>query len=161
MNASPFDPQAFLDAQQTEVNEERALLPTENPADPNGLYLAVIGEIKTSTGIIGKGEKQGQPWVSINVPLRIQVPSEAQAGGIPPELTITDRAFIDLTPSGSIDNGKGKNRAQRSYREATGMNTPGEPFAWRMLTGRTVKVKIVHEPYQDRFLEKAAAILPA
>ena len=31
MNASAFDPNVFLDAQQTEVNEKRPPIPTENP----------------------------------------------------------------------------------------------------------------------------------
>lgn len=162
MNApSAFDPNVFLDAQQTEVNEKRPPLPTENPDDPNGLYTAVIGEIKTDAGTIGKGEKIGQPWVSMVIPLRIQVPGVIQALGLPEELTITDRAFLDLTPQGGIDNAKGKNRQQRAYRDATGTNVPGEAFAWRMLTGRVVKVKIAHELYQESLQEKIAAILPS
>lgn len=161
MNASAFDPNVFLDAQQTEVNEKRPPLPTENPDDTNGLYTAVIGEIKTDAGTIGKGDRTGQPWVSMVIPLRIQVPGVVQALGLPEELTITDRAFLDLTPQGGIDNAKGKNRQQRAYRDATGTNVPGEAFAWRMLTGRVVKVKIAHELYQESLQEKIAAILPS
>ena len=51
--SSAFDPQAFLDAQTSEVNERRIPLPTENPADENGLYTAVVGEIGTASGTIG------------------------------------------------------------------------------------------------------------
>jgi len=162
MNAtSQFDPNVFLDAQQTEVNEKRPPLPTENPEAEDGLYLAVIGEIKTDAGTIGKGERVGQPWISMVIPSRIQVPSSVQGLGLPPELTISDRAFLDLTPQGGIDNGKGKNRQQRVYREATGNNVPGTPFAWRMLTGATVKVKIAHELYNEAIVEKVAQILPS
>ena len=58
MNApSQFDPNVFLDAQQNEVNEKRPALPTENPDDENGLYTAVVGEIKTDAGTIGKGDR--------------------------------------------------------------------------------------------------------
>lgn len=161
MNTSAFDPNVFLDAQQTEVNEKRPPLPTENPDAPDGLYTAVIGEIKSDAGTIGKGERVGQPWVSMVIPLRIQVPSNLQALGLPPELTLTDRAFLDLTPSGGIDNGKGKNRQQRAYRDATGTNNPGEPFAWRMLQGRVIKVKVTHEMYQEALQEKVAGVFPA
>lgn len=157
---SAFDPNVFLDAQQTEVNEKRPPVPTENPDDSNGLYTAVIGEIKADSGTIGKGDRAGQPWISMVVPLRIQVPSAIQALGIPPELTITDRAFLDLTPSGGIDNSKGKNRQQKAYRDACDLNKPGEPFAWRMLQGRVVKVKIAHELYNEQIQEKIAAVLP-
>lgn len=157
---SQFDPQTFLDAQQNEVNEKRPPLPTENPDSPDGLFTAVIGEISTATGTIGKGDKQGQPWLSMIVPLRIQVPAAVQGIGLPPEITLTDRAFLDLTAQGGIDNSKGKNRQQRAYREATGMNRPGEPFAWRMLQGKVVKVKISHELYNEQIQERVAAVLP-
>jgi len=157
---SAFDPNVFLDAQQTEVNEKRPPLPTENPEDENGLYTAVIGEIKTDAGTISKGDRVGQPWVSMLVPLRIQVPAAVQGIGLPPELTFTDRAFLDLTPQGGIDNAPGKNRQQRAYRDACDLNKPGEPFAWRMLTGRVVKVKINHELYQEAIQERIGAVLP-
>ena len=159
--SSAFDPNVFLDAQQDEVNEKRPPIPTENPEDENGLYTAVIGEIKTDTGIIGKGDNAGKPWVSMIVPLKLQLPPAVQGLGLPPEFQLTDRAFLDLTPQGGIDNGKGKNRAQRAYREATGLNVPGESFAWRMLTGKVVKVKITHELYNEAIQEKIAAILPS
>lgn len=155
---SAFDPNVFLDAQTTEVNEKRPPLPAENPAADDGLYLAVIGEIKTASGQIEKGERAGQPWVSMLVPLRIQVPSEVQALGINPELTLTDRVFLDLTPQGALDNSKGKNRQQRTYREACDMNKPGEAFAWRMLQGRTVKVKLSHELYDGNIQERISGV---
>lgn len=159
--SSQFDPSVFLDATTTEVNEKRPPLPTENSDDPNGLYTAVIGEIKADSGTIGKGERTGQPWICMVVPLRLQVPPAIQALGLPPELTLTDRAFLDLTPQGGIDNSKGKNRQQRVYRDACGMNKPGEPFAWRMLQGKVVKVKVAHELYNEAIQERVAAVLPS
>jgi len=158
---SGFDPQKFLDAQQTEVNEKRPLIPAENPDDPEGHYLAVIGEIKTDTGIIGKGDRAGQPWVSMVIPLKLQFPSVVQALGLPAEFQLTDRVFLDLTPQGGMDNSKGKNRGQKNYRDATRMNNPGEPFAWRMLQGRPVKVKLAHEMYEGNIVEKVVLVLPA
>ena len=158
---SAFDPTAFLDAQQTEVNEKRPPLPENNPGDENGLYTAVVGEVKAESGTIGKGDRAGQPWVSMVIPLQIQVPGELQAAGFAPQLTISDRAFLDLTPQGGLDNAPGKNRQQRSYREATGMNKAGEVFAWRMLQGKVVKVKIKHELYNETIQERVAAVLPS
>jgi hypothetical protein len=158
---SAFDPNSFLDAQVTEVNEKRPNIPTENPEDETGCYLAVVGEIKTDAGTIGKGERIGQPWVSMLIPLKIQIPASVQGLGLPSELTITDRAFLDLTPQGGIDNSKGKNRQQKNYRDATGLNTPGEVFAWRMLTGKVVKVKIAHELYDGNIQERIAQVLPS
>ncbi|CAB4149428.1 hypothetical protein UFOVP1320_45 [uncultured Caudovirales phage] len=158
---SAFDPQAFLDAQTNEANEKRPTIPAENPADANGLFTAVIGEIKTDSGTISKGDNAGNPWISMIIPLKLQIPAAIQALGLPAEFQVTDRVFLDLTPQGGLDNSKGKNRGQRTYREATGMNKPGETFAWRMLTGKIVKVKIAHELYNGNIVEKVAQILPA
>lgn len=157
---SVFDPNLFLEAQITEANEKRPPLPTENLDSPDGLYVATIGEVKTDSGTIGKGDRAGQPWVSMVVPLKLQVGAAGQAAGCPAELTITDRVFLDLTPQGALDNSKGKNNAQRRYREATGLNKPGEPFSWRMLQGRPVKVKIVHETYEGNIQERIGQVLP-
>lgn len=158
---SQFDPQTFLDAQQSETNERRPPIPVHNPADANGLYTAVIGEITVANGIIGKGDRMGQPWIQMVVPLRLQLPPEIQALGLPAEFTVTDRPMLDMTPSGGLDNSKGKNNGQRIYREATGLNKPGEVFAWRMLSGRTVKVKLTHELYNGSPVEKVAQVLPS
>jgi len=161
MSTSQFDPSVFLDAQVTEVNEKRPPIPTENPDHENGLYLAVIGEITTSSGTIGKGDNAGKPWVSMVIPLRLQIPPSVQGLGIPPELTLSDRAFLDLTAQGALDNSKGKNRRQKDYREATGTNVAGVPWAWRQLQGKTVRVKVQHELYNDAIQERVGAILPS
>ena len=161
MSTSQFDPSVFLDAQVTEVNEKRPPIPTENPDHENGLYLAVIGEITTSSGTISKGDNAGKPWVSMVIPLRLQIPPSVQGLGIPPELTLSDLAFLDLTAQGALDNSKGKNRRQKDYREATGTNVAGVPWAWRQLQGKTVRVKVQHELYNDVIQERVGAILPS
>lgn len=162
MGTSQFDPNAFLEAQISEVNERRNPLPTENPEDTNGFYTAVIGEVTTASGIIGKGDRQGQPWVSMVIPLKLEIPKQFQDSlGFGPNFTITDRAFLDLTPQGGLDNGPGKNRQQKAYREACDMNKPGDVFAWRMLTGRVVKVKISHEMYEGVVQERVSGVFKA
>lgn len=158
---SPFDPNIFLSQEQTEVNEKRPPIPADNLDSPDGLYVAVIGEI--SAGKSGVSEKSGLPWAQMIVPLKLQLGPQTQAstGITNGEFTLTDRPFLDLTAQGSLDNSKGKNRSQRIYRDATGLNKPGEVFAWRMLTGKVVKVKVVHEDYQGSIQEKIANILPS
>jgi len=159
MITSVFDPSVFLDAQINEANEKRPPLPTENPDDASGLYLAVICEIKTDSGTVSKGDNAGKPWISMLIPLRIQVPPAVQGLGIPPYLTLTDRAFLDLNAHGGLDNTKGKNRRQKDYRDATGTNVAGVPWSWRQLQGKTVKVKINHELYNDAIQERVGAVL--
>ena len=162
--ASAFDPAAFLAATTTEVNERRPSIPVDNPDSPDGCYLAVIGEItpeKTRSGIIGKGDKLGQPWLQVLVPLKLQLPPAVQALGLSNEFQLTDGVFIDLTPQGQMDNSKGKNRQQKAYRDATRTNNPGQAWSWMMLAGKNVKVKIQHEIYNGAPIEKVSAILPA
>lgn len=158
---SAFDAATFLDAQTKEQNEKRPTIPSENPEDPNGLYTAVIGEIKADSGTIGKGDNAGKPWISMVIPLKLQLPPTVQAIGLPAEFQLTDRVFLDLTEQGALDNSKGKNRGQRTYREATNMNKAGDVFAWRMLTGKVVKVKLAHELYNNNIVEKVATVLPS
>jgi hypothetical protein len=158
---SAFNPEMFLDAQVNEANEKRPPLPTENPDSANGFYMAVIGEIKTDSGTIGKGDRTGQPWISMLIPLRIQVPASVQGLGLPQELTITDRAFLDLNESGGLDNSKGKNRRQKDYRDATGTNVAGVPWSWRQLQGKMVNVKINHELYEGQIQERVGNVLPS
>lgn len=159
---SGFDPQAFLDATITEPNEKRALLPVDNPASPDGFYTAVVGTVEAKSGTIEKGERAGQPWLSMLVPLTIEVPQQLQDSlKLPPTLKLTDRAFIDLTPQGAMDNAPGKNRQQKAYREACDLNKPGDSFAWRMLQGRVLKLKIDHEPYLDTIQERISKVMRA
>ena len=159
---SMFDPNAFLNSATTEALERRPPLPTENPEDPNGLYTAILGEVTIADGIIGKGDRAGQPWVQLVVPVRVQVPGAVQdmIGGAK-ELTITDRPMLDITPQGQLDNSVGKNRGLRVYREATRMNVKGEPFAPAMLSGKVVRVKIVHEMFRESLNERIKEVFPA
>lgn len=155
---SAFDPIAFLSAQQTEVNEARALIPA-------GWYVSTIGEMDpikaVKSGRYEKGENVGNPWLQVTVPHKIQLPSEVQALGLPQEFQLRDGVFIDLSPSGGIDNAKGKNNRQRMYREALGMNKPGEPFSWLATPGRSMKVEVKHKVLPDgRIVEEIGGVLP-
>ncbi len=163
MSTSAFDPSLFLSATQTEVNERRNLLPADNPTSADGLYVATVGEIKPSGGIIEKGDNAGKPWAGVVIPLKIDVPPELRDSlKLPPTITITDRAFLDLTSDGrGIDNSPGKNRAQKSYREALDLNKPGEAFSWLMIQSRVLKVKLTWEEYQGNMNERVQGVFKA
>lgn len=161
MSDSPFDPATFLDATTSDVNSALPPLPVENPARSDGLYPGVIGEVKPDSGIIGKGDRTGQPWLQMVVPIKIDIPQQLQdALGYPAVYTMTDRVMIDLTPQNTIDNSKGKNRGQKAYRDALNMNKVGDVWSWRKATGQPVGVKIEQEMYQGRPVAKVATVLP-
>lgn len=143
--ASMFDPNLLLQAQVTEVNEKRQLLPVDNPASPDGFYTASIDKLGTKSGTISKGDRLGQPWAMIAVSLKLEVPQQLQdALKLQPTLTLTDRVMLDISPQGMLDNGPGRNRRQREYREALDMNKAGDVWSWERAVGRTLKVKLVH-----------------
>jgi len=146
MSESQFDPNLLLAAQTTEINEKRDPLPADNPTDPSGFYVATISKVAVKSGTIGKGDRIGQPWAAVNVALKIEVPQQLRdTKGLPEAITLSDSCFLDLTPSGGIDNAKGKNRRQRQYREALKMNVPGEAWSWERAVGRPLKVKVNHK----------------
>ena len=153
---SIFDPATFLDATISESNERRPPLAVMNPEDPQGHYVALVGEVVPKSG-----EKDGKPWLRMDVPLIIQVPASVQATGVPPQLTVRDSVFIDLTIEGTIDMGKGRNNRQRIYREAMGLNIAGQPFSWRMAQGKMLKVSIKHEMYNDAIQERVGNVFSA
>lgn len=163
---SPFDPNVFLNATVTEVNDRRPPLPVENPAASDTYYTAVIGEVKMAGGVSDKDPSKPRNWLQALVPLAIEVPQQLQdAMKLGKTLTLTDRAFIDMTEAGTIDNAPGRNRRQRQYREATNMNKPGDSFSWAKLQGQVVKVKLAHrlieEPGGSYAIEEVTGILKA
>jgi hypothetical protein len=59
--------------------------------------------------------------------------------------------FLDMTPDGGLDMGKGMNVAIGRLREAVGFNAPGVPWTFDMLVGRSGgKVRVKHRPHPDR-----------
>ena len=144
-----FDANTFLDTHITDANTRR---PPINPGD----YRATIGEVKPVTG-----EKEGKTWLRMDVPLKIEVPFDQQAAQGGAEVTLTHRVFIDLTDQGTIDNGPGRNRGQRQYRDACDLNKPGEAFSWRMLQGHQVLVQIAHELYNNETQERVTGVAKA
>lgn len=159
---SAFDPNQFLNATVDTPNEKRPPLPVENPAATDGLYTAVIGEVKMAGGVSDKDPMKPRTWLQALVPLQIDVPQVLQESlKLRPQLTLTDRVFIDLTDSGTIDNAPGANRRQRAYREATNLNNTGDKFSWAMMQGRVVKVKVSHESFDEGIVERINGVLRA
>lgn len=144
---SIFDPQAFLDITVTDANVKR-------PPINEGDYQATIGEVKAASG----AREDGTTWLQMLVPLEISVPPDQQGRLGTDKIILTDRVFIDLTDQGLMDNSVGRNRGQRQYRDATDTNKAGEPFSWRMLQGRVVKVKIKHDLYEGDIQERPFGI---
>ncbi len=149
---SSFNPDTFLDATLTDPTEKRPPLPV-------GDYTAILGAV-TARQWQGKADptKSGIAW---DIPVTIDVPAEIQAELKMDQSTLNlkDSIMIDLTANGTIDNGPGKNRRLRAYREATDMNKPGDVFSARKMEGKVVKVKITHDLWEGQPIEKISGVV--
>lgn len=136
---------------------------------PTGEYTAQIGtgpdDIAIEEGTSGLLTKNpGRPWARLDVNLTISDPSgslQAATGRSP--MIVRDGIMLDLDSSGGIDLTIGKNTRLGKLFEAAGWPVdekkrlkPGWSFRW--LAGKTLKVKIEHEMYQDRPVERVAAV---
>lgn len=151
MDVSQFDPAMFLEATLTEPTVRRDPLPA-------GEYHATIGQVTARAWTSKKDStKSGIAW---DIPLEVEVPEDVKlALGLDKDtLTFKDSIMLDLTPNGMLDNGPGKNRRMRIYREAVDMNKPGDSFSAARMFGQPILVKIAHEIYEGNTVEKIAGV---
>lgn len=130
---SIFDPEAMLNSAISGSNDTR-IAPI-----PAGEYSAVID------GIELKAPKQADQSP------RLEVTWVINDGALAAELgrdrvQIRQSVFLDTTPDGRIDMGKGKNIRLGRLREATGHNDPSKPFTLTMLRGSLAKIKVTQRP---------------
>jgi hypothetical protein len=133
-----FDASVFESQQFNDANDTRYV------AIPEGEYLALIKEKKF---------RQEKGYTILDVTWLIDDAGVKEATGMK-EPTVRQSIFLDVTQSGGLDFGKGKNVRLGRLREATGLNTPGQPFSFNMLEGRPARISVKHrlhdgETYSD------------
>lgn len=138
-----FDPQAFLDTQTTEVNDTRV-----NPC-PIGEWPAGIDGVDMKSGV---SQKTNEPWTRLNVKWKVEG-CEANRIADRDPMYITQGILLDITESGGLDMGKGKNIGLGRLRDAVGLNKPGQPFSFRMLVGRSAKIRVDHREYEGNLFD--------
>lgn len=146
--SSQFDPSQFLDAQTTEAGVKRSPIPA-------GLVVqGLIKEIKAETW--SKKDDPSKNGMKFNVVVEVDLESYPDIKSIvgADKVTLNDSIMLDVKPTGEIDWAPGKNGKFRRYREALGLNTPGQPFSARMMEGRTLGVKISHREYQGEIFDQ-------
>lgn len=152
---SQFDPSLFLDATTTEANTRR------NPIPAGTDVTATIGDLKPREW--KKKDDPSKGGIALDVPLEIDLTAYPDLKAVvgADKVTLTDSIMLDLTEAGAIDNSPGKNSKLRRYREALGMNVPGQPFSPRAMTGRLIKVKIKHRTYEGELYDEVDSIAKA
>ena len=132
-----FDPNAFLEQVVAEVGS------TEATPIPAGEYLAFIDKKEVTTW-----QKKDDPTVS-GVKLKITWVLEDQAVrdllGRDKVIVVQD-IMLDLTDTGSLDMGKGRNVELNRLRAAVDLNVSG--FSFNQLDGRMARVTVKQD--QDK-----------
>lgn len=130
---SVFDPDAFMN-QTVEGENDTKFEPI-----PEGEYPAVIDTIQFRSV-----DTKAGPRVVLDVMYELQDAAVKEQLGRD-SLKVRQSIFIDTTPSGAIDLGRGKNVGLGKLRAAVNQNTPGWQPA--MLQGAgPVLVKVGHRP---------------
>lgn len=132
---SAFDPDLFL-AQTVDQANDTKVIPC-----PAGEYPGYVKEFKA------------RPWtskqdpsvsgVALDVTWVVDDPAVKQLLDRQ-EVTVKQGIMLDMTESGTLDMGKGKNVGLGRLREALGLNVPGQAFSFGMLAGRVAKLTISH-----------------
>lgn len=130
-----FSPEQFLDMQVTESNDTKVI-----PV-PVGEYVAVVEEVKVRNW--QNKQDPSKAGMALDVFWAIDDQAVKEFLGRD-KVTVKQGVMLDLTDSGGLDMGKGKNVGLGRLREATNLNTPGQPFSFSMFPGRVAKVKVEH-----------------
>jgi hypothetical protein len=130
-----FSPEQFLDMQITESNDTKTI-----PV-PVGEYTAVAEEVKCRPWQSKKDPSMS--GLTLDIKWSIDDPAVKELLGRD-KVTVNQGIMLDLTDSGGLDMGKGRNIGLGRLREALGLNAPGQPFSFMMISGRVAKVNVSH-----------------
>lgn len=128
---STFNPEAFMNASVSEAND------TQYIQTPEGEWPATIEKVEAK--VVG----QETPRPILNVMWKTTDPEVQDATGRA-ENIVRQTVWLDVTESGGLDFGKGKNVGLGKLRDALGQNQPGSSWAPGMLVGGVAKIKVKH-----------------
>jgi hypothetical protein len=155
---SSFDPGQFLDATTQEALVKRPPLPAGQS------FIGTITEMAVREWKSKKEDAKVKSGVAfdLKVEIDLQAYPEVQASLNMPKVVLTPGIMIDLKEDGkTIDWGMGRNGALRRWREALGMNNPGETFSPRQMIGRQILAKIKHRVYEGEFYDEIDSVAKA
>lgn len=130
-----FNPEQFLDMTVTDSNDTKTI-----PV-PVGEYIAIIEDVKCRQWQSKKDPSMSGLTLDIQWSLDDATVKELLGRD---KITVKQGIMLDMTDSGGLDMGKGRNVGLGRLRDALGLNTPGQPFSFSMLSGRVGKVKVEH-----------------
>lgn len=113
---------------------------TEYVPIPVGEYTAVVKDISVKEVT---SQKTGETYRFFEVQYGLDSPEVAELTGMT-EPRVRQSMILDMTDSGTLNLGKGKNVPLGRLREACGQNDPSKPWNFNMLVGQAVKVSVKH-----------------
>lgn len=148
---SQFDPNTFLEMTTMDSNS------TVQTPVPVGEYLAVVEKI------------EARPWKKKDDPsvggMALDITWNIDDAGVKQllereKVTVKQGIMLDMTETGGLDMGKGKNVGLGRLRAAMDLNNAGQPFGFKMLEGRMARVAVSHR-IDDKDPEKIYAEVKA
>lgn len=146
-----FDPATFLNQTIEEAND------TKVTPCPAGEYVALAEKVEIKPWSARDGSSSG---------LKVEIVWDIQDDNVKSLLgkdtvRVRQQQMLDLTETGALDLGKGKNVGLGRLREAVDLNTPGSPFAFTMIQGRIAKVKVSHRVNGEDIYDEIKAVTKA
>ena len=131
-----FDVEQFLQVTTDEATSTEMLNPHDGYEG-----VGVITKVAGRSGTIGKGERNGEPYMAVDVSIEF---SDVRIQEAVKRSKWTGRygLMLDLTSAGAIDMSPGMNVKLGRLRAAVGQNIAGQPWGFKMLEGKTLHGKV-------------------
>jgi len=126
---SQFDAEAFMNSSTTDANSTQY-----NPV-PEGEFQAAIASVTPRVTGTGKA--------LLNIGWKVDDETVRTETGMA-ESIVYQTIWLDVTESGGLDTGKGKNVGLGKLRDALGQNKPGAPWSPGMMVGQVALVRVGH-----------------
>ena len=140
-----FDEDAFMS------NTTEGTMSTEFTPVPEGEFQAVVSGVGVRSG---EGEKG--PWAVLDIMWAVDDAAVAEETGMD-NPKVRQSVFLDITPDGGLNLGKGKNVQLGKLREAVGQNG-SDAWSPSMLEGNVGIVKVEHRLYEGRTFADVKAV---
>ena len=144
-----FDAAQFLDQSVTEANDTKVI-----PV-PVGEYLAIATEVKARQWT--SKSDPSKTGVTLDINWEIDDAAVKQLLGRD-KVSCKQGLMLDITESGGLDMGKGKNVGLGRLRDALNLNNPGQAFSFSQIPGRMAKVKVEHRTHEDQIFAEIKAV---
>lgn len=126
---SQFDADQFMNSSISDANS------TQYTPVPEGEFQASINAVTPRVTGTGKA--------LLNVAWKVDDEQVRTETGMA-EPTVYQTIWLDVTESGGLDVGKGKNVGLGKLRDALGQNKPGSPWSPGMLVGQVALIRVGH-----------------